>query len=485
MLGQCGISFAISYYGALMLKKSVLVMQKDFLIKYGKSNISEELSRKDQGEMFQIACGDISVVTSFCINTFIGMIQTIASFLIAAIYLFFLRWEMFVIIMIFNPLLLLIQSIIAPVLKKRSEQSRKSISGVVNAMQELFSNPIDIRMSGLQNTFINRVENALHSNYVCDKKVTLIQTISGMFAEFMVVVGHLCVFIYGCHLVIQGKIGVGEIVVFVTYMSKIMGGFERISHFKVDYSAIEPNVDRISPFYEETDCTEKGESLGDNFDISFENVSFAYQEEKMILDDASYRFQYGKKYGIVGETGVGKSTVAKLICGIWKPNRGRIMFGDTETRNADRSEFERKIAYYPAVPIVIQDTIYANASLGEENIDPTKVMAALDKMRLTETISKKEDKYNARVGSGGCTLSAGEKQRLGLGRALLSAKKIVIMDEPTAFLDDITKEQVIREVMDYNKNALLIIISHDMDVLRECDEVIQIKDGKMLSCRGR
>jgi len=59
------------------------------------------------------------------------------------------------------------------------------------------------------------------------------------------------------------------------------------------------------------------------------------------------------------------------------------------------------------------------------------------------------------------------------------------MDEPTAFLDDITKEQVIREVMDYNKNALLIIISHDMDVLRECDEVIQIKDGKMLSCRGR
>ncbi len=482
MLGQCGVSFAISYYGELMLKKSVLMMQRDFLIKYGKSNIGEKLSRENQGEMFQIACGDLSVVTRFCVNTFVGMIQTVTSFLIASIYLFFLRWEMFIIIMILNPLLLFVQSIIAPVLKKKSEQLRKSVSAVVNAMQELFSNPIDIKMSGLQNAFIDRVKSALQSNYVSDKKATLVQSISGTFAEFMVVVGHLCVFIYGCYLVAQGKIGVGEIVVFITYASKIMGGFERISHFTVDYSAIEPNVERITPYYEKSDYVEEGEILENCFDISFENVTFAYQTGKKILDDASYRFQYGKRYGIIGETGAGKSTIAKLICGIWKPNQGKIMFGDAEIRNVRGSEFEKRIAYYPAVPIIIQDTIYANASLGKENANAKKVAEVLDKMLLSETISKNVDKYNTRIGIGGCTLSAGEKQRLGLSRALLSTKNIVIIDEPTAFLDDITKKHVMREVMRYNKNALLIIISHDLDILRECDDIIQIKNGKMLSC---
>ena len=72
-----------------------------------------------------------------------------------------------------------------------------------------------------------------------------------------------------------------------------------------------------------------------------------------------------------------------------------------------------------------------------------------------------------------------------MGRALLSTKKIVIMDEPTAFLDDVTKGQVIHEVMKYNKNTLLIIISHDMDILGECDDIIQIKDGKMISCYNK
>lgn len=189
-----------------------------------------------------------------------------------------------------------------------------------------------------------------------------------------------------------------------------------------------------------------------------------------------------------GNLGVGEIVVfityfSKMMCGIWKPNQGRILLGNKEIESIEKSEIEKKIAYYPANPIIIYDTIYANATLGAENADNASVENVMKKMQLNDTIVRKENSYNMRIGNGGCTLSAGERQRLGLGRAFFSTKKIVIMDEPTAFLDEITKYQVMREVLNYHKNVLFIIISHDTDILRECDDIIRIENGKMISCK--
>ena len=242
-----------------------------------------------------------------------------------------------------------------------------------------------------------------------------------------------------------------------------------------------PNIKRLNPYFHMDYHEEQKERLKENYDIVFHNVSFDYQDDRKILDNVSFRFQYGKTYGIIGETGVGKSTVAKLMLGIWKPKQGNVLVGGIEAGEMEAGELDNVMAYFPANPIIIHDTVYSNLTMGAENVSISEVMTVLEKMRLRETIKADTEAVNLMIGTGGCTLSAGEKQRIGLGRMFFSKKRIVIMDEPTAFLDDVTKVCVIKELLKHNKDVLNIIISHDMDILSECNEVICLENGKFRS----
>lgn len=433
----------------------------------------------NSGDIYQVIVGDIAQISNFVIDNIFSIMYIVFSLLTSSIYLISLNWKLFIIVLTLQPLSIILQFILSPIITRYSEKQRYIIGEYIESVQDIFSNPIEIILSGLKDKFVARMNDKMMKQYRADKEVLIINGASSHLAELLRTMT-VCVIIgYGGAAVIHGKISVGILVVFITYSQKLMSYFESLWNFSIDFSAIKPIHERVDELFSEKIIEKNGKILNVTTpDIIFEKVTFSYDHTREIYNELSCKFCYGKNYGIIGKTGEGKSTFIKLVYNLWDIDIGKISLGGSDCRMISKESISEILIYVSANALIANDTIYNNVVFGREDASRNEVYEALKKVCLYDDIMQMELGIDTMIGEKGNSLSMGQKQRLVLARAIISNKRIIVLDEPTSALDKVTQEKVMDGIYDAFLERTLIIISHDISILNRCDEVLCLKNGK-------
>ena len=208
--------------------------------------------------------------------------------------------------------------------------------------------------------------------------------------------------------------------------------------------------------------------------IKLKDISFRYTQNN-IINNLSLSIKKGQSIAFIGESGSGKSTLVDLICGIYRPDSGKIFIDNVELDNTNIVSWRKKIGYIPQSIYLFDGTIAENISFGRD-YNEKKIIKVLKQANIYNTLVKK-DGLNTMVGEGGIQLSGGQKQRIGIARALYGNPEVLVLDEATSALDTITEQAIMNEIYNISKDKTLMIIAHRLSTIERCD--IQIDVSKI------
>lgn len=273
-----------------------------------------------------------------------------------------------------------------------------------------------------------------------------------------------------------------ELIMILFLSGVLFVSFMRMMWYSLYISKGNYAVDTLEALYEDMqkDKLEHGNLKNfKNYNIEFDNVSFAYND-KAVIENLSFKLKEGKSYALVGSSGSGKSTIAKLISGFYNVNAGSIKIGGIPI-----SEYSDE-ALIKAISFVFQDSklfkksIYDNVALANKDATRDDVMKALKLAGCDLILDKFSDRENTIIGSKGVYLSGGEKQRIAIARAILKDSKIIIMDEASASIDPDNEFELQKAFKNLMKDKTVIMIAHRLSTIKDVDEILVMDNGKII-----
>jgi len=213
--------------------------------------------------------------------------------------------------------------------------------------------------------------------------------------------------------------------------------------------------------------------------VKVENLEFTYiNSKKIVLNNINFSLNKNDRLGIIGSSGSGKSTLLHLLTGLLEPTKGKVIFNNTEVKR-NKNYLKNKISYLPQDSFILDTSIKENIAFGEVNSDDEKIRYCIDVSNLKNFVEELPDKINTLVGESGSKLSHGQKQRLGLARALYFNSKLIIFDESFNALDK-ENEDLLLKKLEKLRNKIFIFVAHRIETLRYCNKLLILKDGKIV-----
>ena len=216
--------------------------------------------------------------------------------------------------------------------------------------------------------------------------------------------------------------------------------------------------------------------------IVFSNVSFKYDDNlPEVLMNLNLEINRGDRVGFMGETGSGKSTLLDLLMGLLEPGSGKIYVDDCAVDKSNRCSWQRVIAHVPQHIFLSDVSFTENIAFGihVDKIDIQLVKDAADQSRISDFIEAKPEKYHTNVGERGVRISGGERQRIGIARALYRKAKILVFDEATSALDNKTEQEVMQAIDGLSDDLTVLIIAHRLSTLKNCDKIVELRNGSI------
>jgi ABC-type multidrug transport system fused ATPase/permease subunit len=208
----------------------------------------------------------------------------------------------------------------------------------------------------------------------------------------------------------------------------------------------------------------------------FENVSFAYQDDRPVLSDVSFEVTAGEAIGIIGPSGAGKSTLVQILLALRAPDAGRYLVDDVPVEQYAHEDWSRHVSYVPQEPRLLHASVAANVRYLRD-IDDAAIQRAARLAGIHDEIESWPRGYDTLIGPRADAVSGGQQQRICLARALAGRPGVLILDEPTSALDPHSRNRIHQSLLSLKHHLTLFIVAHDMETLALCDRVMVIVDG--------
>lgn len=345
----------------------------------------------------------------------------------------------------------------------------------------------EVILLGKQSFFENQLENMNSSKASMNSKALTLRQIPRYFLELLSVFS-LIIFVF--ILLIQSK-NVDNVIVtlgiFVAATFRILPSINRILSSLQNIKYYQSSIDVL---YKEFEFINKKKDffkrdiirLAPNKSIDINQLCFIYpQTKKIILDNVTLKLQTGTTTGIIGVSGSGKSTLINIIVGLLKPSSGEILIDDNSNIENNLDLWQNAIGYVSQDVFLSDQSILMNIAFGikQESIDYKLIDKVLEQAQLSELILTLPEGYQTKVGERGVQLSGGQRQRIGIARALYRRPSILVLDEATSSLDVKTEEEIMMSVDNLKGQMTIIIVTHRLITLKNCDEIFSIKEGKL------
>lgn len=300
---------------------------------------------------------------------------------------------------------------------------------------------------------------------------------------FVVNLSTVLIWWVGGHEVISGIIEIGVITAFIAYVSQFYGPINNLSNVLPFIQQSLTSAERIREVLEvKPQITNPENPKRPNMpaEIRFEHVYFGYDPHFPVVKDINIEIKPGEKVAIVGKSGSGKSTIAKLLLRFYDVNEGRILIDGIDIREIDLNYLRRKVAYVPQDVVLFDTTVGYNVVYGTDNLSEVDIIRACKIAKIHDEIVKLPFAYDTILGERGTYLSGGQRQRLSIARAIIKNPDVLIFDEATSNLDVTSEREVYETMMDVSKGKTVIMITHNVHEVMNSDKVIVLSNGKVV-----
>ena len=315
---------------------------------------------------------------------------------------------------------------------------------------------------------------------IVDAKVKIKLVHEMFFSIFALIVDLLKVVVLG-YAVLKSNLSIGAIVTVIALLGK---AYEPIAIFNVEYVSYKLNkvtVKRYINFLELKDdkTLEKGKQIKSINDfIELKNVSFDYTDKKDVIKDLSLKIKENSSVAFVGESGSGKSTIIKLLIGLIKPTKGQVLIDEQDLSDINLNSYYDYVSYVSQEAPVFDGTLRENLVF-DKDIKQKEIERVINLVCLDKFYHKLEDKLDTELGEKGIKMSGGERQRVALARLFFDDSKIIILDEATSAMDNITEKIVMKNLIENLKDRTIIIIAHRLETIKDVDNIFVIKNGQI------
>lgn len=314
----------------------------------------------------------------------------------------------------------------------------------------------------------------------------------GVIPGFFSMLANYAVLILGIYLTMQNKFSLGSVLMFQGFLGSFMSPAMTLINAGQTIQEMRTQMERIEDVMEYPDDPETvdkhqdlpGEAASESLEklrgeLELKNITFGYSKlDKPLIRDFSLSLKTGERVALVGSSGCGKSTVAKLISGLYQPWEGEILFDGKPREAYPREVIKGSIAVVDQDIILFEDTVANNIKMWDETIMDFEMILAARDAQIHDDITLLPGGYGHKLSSGGRELSGGQRQRLEIARVLAQDPIIIILDEATSALDAKTEHDVIKAIKD--RGITCIVIAHRLSTVRDCDEIIVLDDGLII-----
>jgi len=289
------------------------------------------------------------------------------------------------------------------------------------------------------------------------------QRVQIIFTQIPVIISLLArvaLILFGGYKVIKGELSIGELMAFLTYFSMVLNPVHTILGILNNLPKLKVSIDRLEAIIPPTEKEKKFLSLSTTPVISFENISFAYPNKALLLENLNLKINYGEKVVITGENGIGKSTLIDILLNFLEPLNGKVLLDHKNTQEIDSKIIQNTIGLVEQEPVIFSISLKENLLMVKKDANENELLEVLEKVGLSDFVHSLPDNINTKMSEGGANLSGGQKQRISIARAILKNAPIVLFDEPTATLDKDFVSQIDALMDECFSDSTKIIISH-------------------------
>ncbi|GAB6074804.1 ABC transporter ATP-binding protein [Nautilia lithotrophica] len=437
------------------------------------------------GDIASRLISDVNTVEEFLIKSVSRFVISALTLIGVAIVLLLINWKLGLFILILNPFVVVLSGKIARKVKKYKAAQNRSISIFQEALIETLELFEQIKAYNKEDFFFKKLFNLTkelkQKAFDFSYKVEAFNKLS--FLVFLI--GFEIFRAAGILAVAYDNLTIGLMLAVYSYLWFMMTPIQDIISIQYSYFAAKAALDRINETLElktEPKFPHKQTPFENPVQVKIQNISFKYTESDWILKNASAAIRPNKITALIGASGGGKTTLAKIIAGFFTPNEGDIKYNGVSFKEIGLDKIRENVSLILQETRLFNDTLLFNLTLGKE-FSEDEIWNALKLAELKETVEKWPEKLNTYVGKNGVKLSGGQKQRVAIARALLHKPKIIILDESTSALDIDTEEKVFKNIESFLKERTSIIIAHRAETIAKAEDILMIKNKEIITLK--
>lgn len=408
--------------------------------------------------------------------------------LVAMIYVILrIDWQLAIVAMIVSPFLYMLARLYRTRLRQQSKQTKRLESSALGVVQEVLSSLRIVKAFGQEQNEQQRFELQSNKGLNARLRYTASEGMLGLLLGMTTALGTAAVLTVGVRQIQRGMISLGDLLLVMGYLAQLYDPLNTMSRKVASLQNHLASADRAYAVLDlEPDVQERKNArplIRAQGNVSFQNISFAYDGHDYVLHDITFDVPAGAKVGIAGRTGAGKTTLISLLTRFYDPSRGLISLDGIDLRDYQLQDLRNQYAIVLQEPILFSTTIAENIIYGRKSASQDEVIRAAELANARTFIEQLPERYDTQVGERGMRLSGGERQRIALARAFLKDAPILIMDEPTSSVDMKTESAIIDAMERLMQGRTTFMIAHRLTTLESCDLLVMIENGRLVETR--
>lgn len=442
----------------------------------------KSISKRTAGELINRVSSDAAKIEDFITANGKDAIVKLLSLIIIGTMLFVMDWRLALLTVMPVPIVFIIVNKLFDTMALRYTMVWKNQTHHSEVLHDILNGIRVVKSYGNEVREIQRYSGCSEKWAKSAVRAEIMWYLTVPFADFILTIGNFFVLYFGGKMILGGEMSLGRLVQFTTYVAMLYAPirwFTEIPRTLADASVSAGKVFEILD--EETDLAdcEDPVDLDIKGEIEFDNVYFGYKPYDPVLKGISCKIDQGEMIGIVGHSGVGKSTMINLIMRLYDCTQGEIRIDSTDIRRISQRRLRSQIGVVLQETFLFDGSVLENITYAKPDASFEEVIRAAKIANAHDFIVKLPDGYNTRVGNKGYQLSGGERQRIAIARAILHDPKIIILDEATASLDTQTEKQIQEALGRLTKGRTTIAIAHRLSTLSNADRLIVLDKGKL------
>lgn len=442
--------------------------------------------RNQTGDIIQRCTSDVEVIRSFVVTQLLEVFRTAFLVLTSFVMMFSMNVKLSCIVLLFVPVVIVYSTVFYKLIAKRFTTADEAEGELSTVVQENATGVRVVRAFGREQFEMERFD---EKNNAFARLWIRLGTLSGLYwgiGDLITGLQVVAVIIFGVAEAVNGVISVGEFIAFAAYNSTLVWPIRGLGRILSDMSKAGVSFERVDYIIrsQEEAYGKEADTSGNRYDISFQHVTFGYEEGKEVLRDISFTVPQGRTFGVLGGTGSGKSTIIQLLSRLYElgDDGGSIHIGNRNIQDIPIEELRRSIGMVLQEPFLYSRSIRENIAASVPDASMEEIRHAARIACIDDAIMGFPDGYETLVGERGVTLSGGQKQRIAIARMLLRRTPIMIFDDSLSAVDSQTDYDIRRALKEHMREATVILISHRVTSLMGADEIMVLNQGGIEEC---